>query len=212
MIRIVLADDHVIVRQGLKQILCEQGDLQVVGEAANGSEAMKLVREGDFDILILDLSMPGRSGVELIKLIKAEKPRLPVLVLSMHKEEQYAVRAIKAGASGYLTKESASDQLVKAIRKVAAGGAFITPAVAERMVLDLGAPKEESSHALLSDREFQIFQMIVGGMNVTAIADSLSLSVKTISTHKARILQKMHMSNSAELIHYAIEHDLWAPR
>ncbi|MBS1191208.1 MAG: DNA-binding response regulator [Rhodocyclaceae bacterium] len=208
MIRIGLADDHLIVRQGLKQILSDQEDLAVVGEAANGAETLQLVRDTAFDVLILDLSMPGRSGVELIKLIKAEKPKLAILVLSMHKEEQYAVRAIKAGAAGYLTKESASDQLVSAIRRVASGRAFVTPAVAEWMILDFGAPSEGPSHTQLSDREFQIFQMIVSGMNVTAIADALCLSVKTVSTHKARILQKMHMSNSAELIHYAIEHGL----
>lgn len=212
MIRIVLADDHLIVRRGLKQILGEEVDFEVVGEAADGSQTLKLVQESSFDVLVLDMSMPGRSGVELIKLIKTEKPRLPILVLTMHQEEQYAVRAIKSGAKGYLTKESAPEQLVSAIRKLAAGGVFITPAVAERMAMDYGTPADEAPHTQLSDREYQIFEMLVAGKAVTAIADELCLSVKTVSTHKARILQKMRMSNSAELIHYAIEHLLVDPR
>ncbi len=212
MIRIALADDHLIVRRGLKQLLSEEVDFQVVAEAADGSETLKLVGESDFDVLVLDMSMPGRSGIELIKLIKAEKPKLPILVLTMHQEEQYAVRAMKAGAKGYLTKESAPEQLVSAIRKVAAGGAFITPAVAERIAMDYGVPQDEASHTQLSDREYQIFELIVAGRNVTAIADALCVSVKTISTHKARILQKMRMSSSADLIHYAIEHALFDPR
>lgn len=212
MIRIVLADDHLIVRRGLKQILGEEVDFEVVGEAADGGQTLKLVQESSFDVLVLDMSMPGRSGVELIKLIKTEKPRLPILVLTMHQEEQYAVRAIKSGAKGYLTKESAPEQLVSAIRKLAAGGAFITPAVAERIAMDFGAPTDEAPHTQLSNREYQIFEMIVAGKAVTAIADELCLSVKTVSTHKARILQKMRMSNSAELIHYAIEHLLVDPR
>ncbi len=212
MIRIALADDHLIVRRGLKQLLSEEVDFQVVAEAADGSETLKLVGESDFDVLVLDMSMPGRSGIELIKLIKAEKPKLPILVLTMHQEEQYAVRAMKAGAKGYLTKESAPEQLVSAIRKVAAGGAFITPAVAERIAMDYGVPQDEASHTQLSDREYQIFELLVAGRNVTAIADTLCVSVKTISTHKARILQKMRMSSNADLIHYAIEHALFDPR
>lgn len=212
MIRIVLADDHLIVRRGLKQILGEEVDFEVIGEAADGGQTLKLVQESSFDVLVLDMSMPGRSGVELIKLIKTEKPRLPILILTMHQEEQYAVRAIKSGAKGYLTKESAPEQLVSAIRKLAAGGAFITPAVAERIAMDFGAPTDEAPHTQLSNREYQIFEMIVAGKAVTAIADELCLSVKTVSTHKARILQKMRMSNSAELIHYAIEHLLVDPR
>jgi len=212
MIRIVLADDHLIVRRGLKQILGEEADFQVVGEAADGNEALKRVREDAFDVLVLDMSMPGRSGIELIKLIKDEKPKLPILILTMHQEEQYAVRAIKSGAKGYLTKESAPEQLVSAIHKLASGGVFITPTVAERLAMDFGASEDEAPHKQLSDREYQIFEMIVAGKNVTAIADELFLSVKTISTHKTRILQKMRMSSSAELIHYAIEHSLVDPR
>ncbi|WP_435627186.1 response regulator [Candidatus Ferrigenium straubiae] len=208
MIRILIADDHAIVRSGLRQLLFEQGDFIVEGEAANGVEMLRLLREQPFDVALMDMSMPGRSGTELVRLAKAEKPKLAILVLSMHKEEQYAVRALKAGASGYMTKESAPDQLVAAIRKVAGGGVFISPGVAERLALELGCNHNPASHTLLSDREYQIFRMIVAGMPVGGIADELSLSVKTISTHKTRILQKMKMASSAELIHYAIRHQL----
>lgn len=208
MIRILIADDHAIVRGGLKQLLSEQSDFIVAGEAANGLEALKQIREQPFDVVLMDMSMPGRSGIELIKLVKAEKPKQAILVLSMHKEEQYAVRALKAGALGYLTKESAPDQLVAAIRKVASGGAFISSGVAERLALELGGNHDADPHTLLSDREYQIFRMIVSGTPIGAIADELSLSVKTVSTHKTRILQKMRMTSSAELIHYAIRHQL----
>lgn len=208
MIRILIADDHAIVRGGLRQLLFEQGDFIVAGEAANGLEMLRLLREQPFDVALMDMSMPGRSGTELVRLAKAEKPKLAILVLSMHKEEQYAVRALKAGASGYLTKESAPDQLVAAIRKVAGGGVFISSGVAERLALELGCNHDPAPHTLLSDREYQIFRMIATGMPVGGIADELSLSVKTVSTHKTRILQKMKMASSAELIHYAIRHQL----
>jgi DNA-binding NarL/FixJ family response regulator len=208
MIRILVADDHAIVRGGLKQLLSGQSDFLVAGEADNGLEALKQIREQPFDVVLMDMSMPGRSGIELIKLVKAEKPKLAILVLSMHKEEQYAVRALKAGALGYLTKESAPDQLVAAIRKVASGGAFISSGVAERLALELGGNHDADPHTLLSDREYQIFRMIVSGTPIGGIADELSLSVKTVSTHKTRILQKMRMTSSAELIHYAIRHQL----
>jgi len=212
MIRILIADDHAIVREGLKQLLSEQGDFIVAGEAADGLGALKLIREQPLDMALMDMSMPGRGGVELIKQIKAEKPKLAVLVLSMHNEEQYAVRALRAGAAGYLTKESAPDQLVAAIRKVAAGGMFISPGVAERLAYELGGNHNAAPHTLLSDREYQIFQMIVAGIPVGIIADKLSLSVKTVSTHKTRILQKMQMNSAAELIHYAIRHQLVEPQ
>lgn len=208
MIRILIADDHAIVRGGLKQLLAGQSDFAVAGEAANGLEVLRQIREQPLDVLLTDMSMPGRSGIELIKLVKAEKPKLAVLVLSMHKEEQYAVRALKAGASGYLTKESAPDQLVAAIRKVASGGVFISPGVAERLALELGGNHDAAPHTLLSDREYQIFRMIVSGAPIGSIAVELSLSVKTVSTHKTRILQKMKMNSGAELIHYAIRHQL----
>ncbi len=208
MIRIVVADDHTIVREGLKQLLSGAGDLVVVGEAQNGHEVLERVRALDFDVLLLDMSMPGRSGIELIKQARAEKPKLRVLVLSMHEEEQYAVRAIKAGASGYLTKESATAQLVSAIRKVASGGAFITDSVAQQLALGAMPQTEGPPHGALSDREFQVFRKLVSGKGVTEIAAELNLSVKTVSTHKARIMQKMNMSNPAELIRYAIHHRL----
>ena len=208
MIRIVIADDHTIVREGLKQLLSAAADLAVVGEAQNGREVLERVRALDFEVLLLDMSMPGRSGIELVKQVHAEKPRLRVLVLSMHEEQQYAVRAIRAGAAGYLTKDSASAQLVSAIRKVAGGGAFITEAVAEQLALGAMPQGEGLPHTALSDREFQVFRELVSGKAVSDIAAELNLSVKTVSTHKARIMEKMRMSNPAELIRYAIHHRL----
>ena len=208
MIRVLLADDHAIVRAGLKEILADTGDIEVTGEAANGQEVLARVFTQDFDVAVLDMSMPGRNGIELIKLVKAEKPKLRILVLSMHSEEQYAVRALKAGASGYLTKESAADQLVAAIRRIAAGGAYVTPETAERLALSVAPRAVVAAHTLLSDREFQVFRMIARGVSVSQIARELSLSVKTISTHKTRILEKMRLANQAELIRYALEHHL----
>jgi len=208
MIRIVIADDHTIVREGLKQLLSAAADLRVIGEAQNGHDVLKQVRENDFEVLLLDMSMPGKSGIELIKQVRAEKPKLHILVLSMHEEEQYAVRALKAGAAGYMTKESAGAQLLAAIRKVAGGGAFISPAVAEQFALGAMPQTEGPPHTALSDREFQVFQMLVQGVSVSAIADRLNLSVKTVSTHKANIMQKMNMTNQSELIRYALNHRL----
>jgi len=202
MIRVLLADDHRIVRAGLKELLSETGDIAVAGEANDGTEALARIREDEYDVAVLDMSMPGRSGIELIRQVKQEKPRLPILVLSMHSEEQYAVRALKAGASGYLTKESAADQLVTAIRRIAAGGAFVTPETAQRLALDLNGAAATAPHTLLSDREFQVFRFIAGGKTVSDIAKQLSLSVKTISTHKTRIMRKMGLANQTELIRY----------
>jgi DNA-binding NarL/FixJ family response regulator len=210
MTRIVIADDHTIVREGLKQVLAAAGDLSVIAEAGNGAEVMQRVRELDFEVLLLDMSMPGKSGIELIKQVHGEKPKLRILVLSMHEEEQYAVRALKAGAAGYMTKESASDLLVAAIRRVASGGAYITPAVAEQFALGAMADASGPLHATLSDREYQVFEMLAAGKSITLIADRLNLSVKTVSTHKAHIMQKMNMANPAELIRYAINHNLVA--
>jgi DNA-binding NarL/FixJ family response regulator len=208
MIRVVIADDHQILREGLKQLLLAAGDLDVVGEAGDGNEVAQRVRALDFDVLLLDMSMPGKSGVELIRQVKTEKPKLRILVLSMHEEHQYAVRAIRAGASGYLTKESASAQLVAAIRKVAGGGAFISAEVAERLALDAMPHAEGPLHAALSDREYQVFRLLVGGLSVTEIGTRLHLSAKTISTHKARLMEKLHVENNAELVHYAVRHRL----
>ncbi|MCD6076469.1 MAG: response regulator transcription factor [Ramlibacter sp.] len=212
MIRIVLADDHAIVREGLKRIVGDAADFTVAGEAADGTEVMRVVRETEFDVLVLDLSMPGRSGMELIKLVKAEKPRLRILVLSMHQETQYAVRAIKSGASGYLTKESAPAQLEQAIRKIAAGGAYISSEVAEQLALGAmpgggGALPHES----LSDREFQVLRLLVAGEAVSDIAQKLNLSVKTVSTHKANLMQKLGLSNATEMLRYALKHGLADP-
>ncbi len=208
MIRVVIADDHTILREGLKQLLAAASDFEVVGEARNGFEAIELVRAADFDVLLLDLTMPGRSGMELIRQVKSEKPRLRVLVLSMHAEQQYAVRALKAGASGYLTKDSAATQLVAAIRKVAGGGAFISAEVAEQLALSAMPYAEGPPHAALSDREYQVFQLLVAGKSVSEIAAELNLSVKTVSTHKAHLMEKMGLANQTELVHYAIRHRL----
>ncbi|UCF75783.1 MAG: response regulator transcription factor [Betaproteobacteria bacterium] len=208
MITVLLADDHTIVRAGLKELLSETGDITVSGEANDGAEALARIRESDYDVAVLDMSMPGRSGIELIRQVKRERPRLPILVLSMHSEEQYAVRALKAGATGYLTKESAADQLVAAIRRIAAGGAFVTPETAQRLALDVNAAGAAAPHTLLSDREFQVLRLIADGKSVSEIAKQLTLSVKTISTHKTRIMRKMRLANQAELIRYAIEHEL----
>jgi DNA-binding NarL/FixJ family response regulator len=208
MIRIVVADDHTILREGLKQLLAAAGDIEIAGEARDGHEVMERVRALDFDLLLLDMSMPGKSGIELIRQVHAERPRLRMLVLSMHEEHQYAVRAIRAGAAGYLTKESASQQLVEAIRKVAAGGAFISSQVAQQLALGAMPNATGSLHEALSDREFQILRMFAEGKSVSDIAERLNLSVKTVSTHKANILHKMNMETAGELIRYALKHRL----
>lgn len=208
MIRVVIADDHTIVREGVRQLLQASSEFDVVSEARDGHEVMQRVREFDFDVLLLDMSMPGKSGMELIKQVKSERPKLRILVLSMHQEHQYAVRAIKAGASGYLTKESASSQLAAAIRKVASGGAFISAEVAEQLALGAMPQAEGPPHTALSDREYQVFRLLVSGRTVSDIGGQLNLSVKTVSTHKARLMEKMGVANQAELIHYAIKHRL----
>lgn len=208
MIRIAIADDHMLVRQGLRQVFGDAACFRIVGEATDAIGVMNLVRATPIDVLILDMSMPGRSGIELIKQVKSEFPKLPVLVLSMHHEAQYAVRAIKAGAAGYLTKGSAADELIGAVRKIAAGGPYITPTVAERLALELGEAANVAPHRLLSDREYQIFQKMVAGASISVIADELCISAKTVSTYKARILQKMQMDSAAALVRYAIEQGL----
>jgi DNA-binding NarL/FixJ family response regulator len=208
MIRVLLADDHTIVREGLKQLLRATGEFDVAGEAGDAFETLQKVRELDADVLLLDISMPGRSGLELIRQIKGERPRLKVLVLSMHHEHQYAVRAIRAGASGYLTKDSAPTQLATALRKVASGGAFITAEVAEQLALGAMPQGDAAPHTTLSDREFQVLRMIVDGRSVTDIAQELSLSVKTVSSHKARMMHKLGVGNPSELFRYAMDHGL----
>ncbi len=212
MIRILIADDHTIMREGLKRILEGESDIAVVAEAVDGLDALQKVRLGGLDLIVLDLSMPGRSGVDLIRQLKEEAPKLPILILTMHEEEQYAVRAIRAGANGYLTKESAGLELVNAIHKIASGRPYISMAVAEQLAMNLMPEDVSLPHKTLSDREFQIFQLLVQGKSLTDIADGLFLSVKTVSTHKTRILVKMRMKSLTEMVQYAVEHQLMAPR
>jgi DNA-binding NarL/FixJ family response regulator len=207
MIRVLLADDHGLVREGLRGILSRGADIEVAAEAATGDEVLALVRRQHFDVALLDLSMPGLSGIALIKRLKAEKPKLRILVLSMHGEAQYAARALKAGASGYLTKDSAASQLLGAIRKIAAGGVQISETAAAQLI-GASTGSDAPPHEALSDREYEVLRQIVAGRTVTDIADALSVSVKTISTHKARILQKLNLAGTADLVRYAIEHGL----
>jgi DNA-binding NarL/FixJ family response regulator len=207
-IDVLVADDHAIIRDGLKKILADTDDLVVVGEAANGNAVLEKIRGRDWGLVILDLSMPGRNGLELIKLIKNERPKLPILIFSMHPEEQYAVRAIRAGASGYLSKEGDTDLLLPAMRRVAAGGMFISPKVAELLASDVSPNTHDLPHIALSNREFEVFSRIVRGDSLTAIAEELSLSIKTVSTHKSHILLKMNMSSNVDLVRYCIEHNL----
>jgi DNA-binding NarL/FixJ family response regulator len=208
MINILIADDHAIIRQGLRHIVAGQSDMAVVGEADNGSEVLRLVRTQTSDVLVLDINMPGRSGVELLSEVKRLRPQLPVLILSMYPEEQLAVRLLKAGAAGYLNKESAPEELVKAVRKVSAGGKYVSPSLAETLASDLQAGQDRLPHEALTDREFQVLCQLAAGKTVSQIADQLLLSVKTISTYRARLLEKMHMHNTAELMSYAIRHGL----
>ena len=208
MIRVVVADDHAIVREGLKRIVSSLAGMMVLGEAADGAEVMARVRELEFDVLLLDLSMPGRSGMELIRQVHAERPRLRILVLSMHQELQYAVRSIKSGASGYLTKESAPDQLEQAIRKIASGGAFVSAEVAQQLALGAMPGGQTLPHEGLSAREFEVFHLLVAGVSVTDAAARLNLSVKTISTHKSNLMHKMELQSTAELVRYAMTHGL----
>jgi DNA-binding NarL/FixJ family response regulator len=203
-IRVLLADDHKIVRDGLRRILSTQGDIEVAGEAANGDEALALVKANAYDVALLDMSMPGLSGLDLVKRVKIERPAMRVLVLSMHGEDQYAARALKAGASGYLNKDSAAELLVGALRKVAAGGVHIGEAAAASLVA-----AEKRPHQKLSDREFEVLRLLVEGKNPTDIAEQLHLSVKTVSTHKTRMLEKLNLKSTADLVRYALENKLF---
>jgi two-component system, NarL family, invasion response regulator UvrY len=208
MIRILIADDHSIVRRGLKEILLEEfPDAEITG-VSDGAELIRETRASAWNIVISDLSMPGRNGLETLKQLKEEFPRLPVLILSMHPEDQYAIRVLRAGAAGYLTKESASDELVNAVRKILSGKRYITDDVAEKLAENLGEGYSKSLHEILSDREFDVLKMIASGKTVSEIADGLSLSVTTVSTYRARILMKTKMKTNAELTHYAIENKL----
>ena len=209
MIRILIADDHDILRAGLKHILKEAGDIVVAGEAGNGAEALTKLRVGHWDAVVLDLNMPGRNGIELIKQVKGEFPRLPILILSMYKEDIYAVRALRAGASGYLCKDNAESLLPEAIRKIVGGGLFINQNVAENLTRDiLQGRGGQFPHTRLTDRSYQIFLMLVQGQSVSEIARRLNLSVKTVSTHKTNIQTRMGLANTAELVRYAVQHHL----
>lgn len=208
LIRVLIADDHAIVREGLKQILADTGDIVVSDDAENGNDAIRIARKGECDVLLLDISLPDRSGIEVLKQIKKETPKLPVLMLSMHREDQYAIRSLKAGAAGYLNKQSAPDQLVEAIRQVAAGRKYISAALAQELANQIGEDREALPHESLSDREFQTLVLIASGKTVSDIAAELSLSVKTISMYRTRLLQKMKLRHNAELTHYAIKNRL----
>ena len=206
-IKIIIADDHPLFRRGLKHALEETNDIQVIGESSNGEDLLSLIKDCIPEIILLDISMPGKSGLDLLKQLKSEYPKLPILILSVYPEEQYAVRFLKAGASGYLTKESAAEKLAEAIRKIVGGGKYASPEVIEKLAFDF-SNSDKAPHETLSDREFQVFGMISIGKSLTEIGLELSLSVKTISTHRTRILEKMKMKKNAELIRYAITRNL----
>ncbi len=208
MVKIIIADDHKLFREGLKQILKDEPDIIIVEEASTGQEVLYKIEKSDVDILILDISMPGLSGLDVLKQLKSSKSKFSILVLSMYPEEQYALRAIKLGASGYITKASASDELILAIRKISKGGTYISSSIAEKLIFSLKDDSESHPHHKLSDREFQILQLVASGKTMTQIADELCLSVKTISTYRSRILEKMNMKSNAELIHYALKHNI----
>jgi DNA-binding NarL/FixJ family response regulator len=208
MTTVLFADDHAIVRQGFRRILEEAGDIQVTGEAENGAQVLSLVRSAQFDVVVLDASMPGTSGLEVLEQIQLEFPRLPVLVLSMFAEEELGVRAIRLGAAGYLSKTSAPTQLVAAIRQVAAGRRCLSPAIAEMLANAIAGSSNRAEHESLSSREFQTLQLIAAGKTLTEIGGKLNISVKTVSVYRARLLAKLELKNNAELIHYAFKHNL----
>lgn len=211
MIRILIVDDHAVVRRGLAQILRDTlvTDVQA-DEAGNGQEALTKAFASEYDLVLLDISMPGRNGIDILKQLKGERPHLPVLILSMYPEEQYAIRALRAGAAGYVTKESAPDELSEAVRKVLEGGRYVSSSLAERLAFELGKgpQKDQTPHETLSDREYQLACMIASGKTVSDIAEELSLSVKTVSTYRVRILKKMQMKNNAEITAYAVRQGL----
>ncbi|HPC46812.1 MAG TPA: response regulator transcription factor [Deltaproteobacteria bacterium] len=208
MIRVLVADDHPIVREGVKQILSETTDILVVDEASTGQEAIECARKNAYDVILLDISMPGRDGLETLREIKAMRPRTPVLILSIYPEEHYAVRVLRAGAAGYVTKSSAPDDLIAAIRKVSSGGKFISPPVAERLSYEIGRDFTKQPHETLSDREYQVMRMMASGKSVKEIAGDLLLSIKTVSTYRARVFEKLGISSNAALVLYALKHGL----
>lgn len=208
MIKVLIADDHAIVREGLKQLLSAAGDMEVTGEAGDGQEVLELIRDHDYDVIVLDMTMPGISGIDLIKRIRQKRPDLRVLVLSMHKEDQFAIRSLKAGAAGYLTKGTTPDILLSAIRRVADGGRHISRNLAEKLAFEMDPFEDKPLHELLSDREYQVLCLLASGKNINDIADKLSLSANTVSTHKHRLMRKLNIDNNAELIRYALSRDL----
>jgi two-component system invasion response regulator UvrY len=208
MIRILIADDHAIVRQGLKQILAETPDMTVAGEAASGQEVLDRVKKEEWDVIVLDIAMPGKDGLETLKELRLQKPGLPVLVLSIYPEEQYAVRLLKAGAAGYLTKESAPEELIAAIRRVSQKGKYVSASLGEKLAWLLESGRDKPLHETLSDREYKVMLMIASGKTVKEIAQEICLSVKTVSTYRARALKKMGMKNNAEYAYYALKHGL----
>ena len=208
MIRVTIADDHAVVRRGLAEILRQSGDVDVIAEASDGDALLASLRQRAPDVVVMDLRMPGPSGLDLVKHLRSEFEGLHLLVLSAHPEDQYAVRVVRAGAAGYLTKESAETELVQAVRRVAGGKKYLTPGMAEALLEQLDSDPDEAPHAQLSDREFQVMRLIASGLPVSKVADELSLSVKTISTYRTRLLQKMGMENNAEITRYALENGL----
>jgi two-component system, NarL family, invasion response regulator UvrY len=207
-IRALIADDHAVVRRGLKELLTESQEVSVIGEAASGREVLEQVRRAEWDVVVLDINLPDQSGLDVLRAVKGERPRLPVLVLTICSEEQYAVRALRAGAAGYLTKESAPEELVGAVRKVASGGRYIGPSLAERLAQQVAREGQDAPHEALSDREFQVFHMLASGKTVSQAAEALHLSVKTISTYRTRLLEKMALRTNADLTVYAVRNSL----
>ena len=206
--RVLIADDHPVVRHGLKQILASESNLSVVGEAKNGNEALEMARQLDWDVAVVDYSMPGKSGLELLKEFKREHPNRPVLILSMYPEEVHATRVLKAGAAGYLNKASACEELAHAIRKIAGGGKYISPSLAEKMVFELGPDAQKPLHEELSDREYRVMWLLASGKQVKQIAKEMFLSASTISTYRSRIFKKLQLTSNAGLVRYAIKHQL----
>lgn len=208
MIRLLIVDDHAIVRHGLRQVVSEAADIEVAAEAGSSQEAVRLLREHHFDMVLLDISLPDKNGIETLKLIKRDKPNLPVIMLTMHAEDEFGVRALKAGASGYVTKQSAHDQLLNAVRQVAAGRRYISQDLAEELVRSIGESSEKLPHELLSDREFDTLRMLASGKSLSEIAQMFSISPKTVSVYRTRLLEKMRLKNNAEIAHYAVKNGL----
>jgi DNA-binding NarL/FixJ family response regulator len=208
LMNILIVDDHAVIHQGLRRILDDEFERVTFGDARHSQEALDLVSREHWDVIILDIDLPGRGGLDLLKQLRADRPNLPIIIFSMHSEEQFAIRAFKGGASGYVAKESDSAQLVEAIRKVIRGGRYVSPALAEKLAADLSRDMSLEPHEILSDREFEVMRMIVAGKTTTAIADQLSLSVKTVSTYRTRILEKLQLKSTSELIRYGVDHAL----